>query len=245
MSRLGDLIHTERLRQGLTAKQVARKCGMSENYILAVEAGTRIIADDQARRILRTIGLRQQTEADFSLDDVANAVDLAQVQPQMAKAVAPKPKPPEAVRVASTEESKGDKAVSGSVWLDALRDVVKSVPVMNAVLQPVDHRLLPILQGKIEGANPEKVFYFKTPDDSMRGFRIHSGDLALIVPAQSPVDGAVMLVEYKSHRNLRKIKKLDAVNILLQTYDREYEAESVSVSDCVFLGRVCRVEFEL
>ena len=245
MSRLGDLIRTERLRQGLTAKQVARKCGMSEGYIQAVEAGTRIIADDQARRILRTIGLRQQTEADFSLDDVANAVDLAQVQPSMAKAVAPRPKPPEAVKVASTEPDKGEKAVTGSVWLDALRDVVKSVPVMNAVMQPVAHRLLPIQQGKIEGAAPDKVYYFKAPDDSMRGFRIHAGDLALVVPAQSPVDGAVMVVEYKSHRNLRKIKKLDAVSVLLQSYDREYEAETVHISDCVFLGRVCRVEFEL
>jgi len=52
-------------------------------------------------------------------------------------------------------------------------------------------------------------------------------------------------VEYKAHRNLRKIKKLDAMNLLMQTYDREYEAETVSVADCQFLGRVCRVEFEL
>ena len=52
MSRLGDLIRTERIRQKMTPKQVAKKCGVSESFILAVEAGTRIIADDQARRIL-------------------------------------------------------------------------------------------------------------------------------------------------------------------------------------------------
>ena len=79
MSRLGDLIRTERIRQKLTPKQVARKCGVSESYIVAVEAGTRIIGDDQARRILKTIGLRQQNEADFTLDDIAATVDLAQV----------------------------------------------------------------------------------------------------------------------------------------------------------------------
>ena len=55
MSRLGDLIRTERLRSKMTPKQVARKCGVSESYLLAVEAGTKIIADDQARRILKTI----------------------------------------------------------------------------------------------------------------------------------------------------------------------------------------------
>ena len=80
MSRLGDLIRTERIRQRMTPKQVAKKCGVSESYIMAVEAGTRIIGDDQARRILKTIGLRQQTEAEFTLDDIASTVDLAQAK---------------------------------------------------------------------------------------------------------------------------------------------------------------------
>ena len=92
MSRLGDLIRTERIRQKLTPKQVAKKCGVSESYIVAVEAGTRIIGDDQARRILKTIGLRQQNEAEFTLDDIAATVDLTQVQPAMAKAAQPRPR---------------------------------------------------------------------------------------------------------------------------------------------------------
>ena len=36
MSRLGDLIRTERIRQKLTPKQVAKKTGVSESYLLAV-----------------------------------------------------------------------------------------------------------------------------------------------------------------------------------------------------------------
>ena len=242
MSRLGDLIRTERVRQKMTPKQVARKCGVSESYIMAVEAGTRIIADDQARRILKTIGLREQTEADFTLDDIAATVDLASVQPQLAKAVA-KPKPREVEKVASTEEK--DEGVAGSVGLDALTSVLKRVPVMNAVMKPVDYQLLPIQNGRIEGANPDKVFYFLAPDDSMRGFRIHSGDRALIVPAQSPVDGAVMLVEYNAHRYLRKVKKLDGFQVLLQSYDREYDAQTAQLSEVSFIGRAVRLEINL
>lgn len=165
MSRLGDLIRTERIRQKMTPKQVAKKCGVSESFILAVEAGTRIIADDQARRILKNIGLREQTEADFTLDDIAATVDLQTVQPALVK----KPAAPKVEKVASTEETPAE-GVAGSVWLDALSSVLKRVPVLNAVMKPVDHRLLPILNGRIEGANPEKVFYFLAPDDSMRGF---------------------------------------------------------------------------
>ena len=243
MSRLGDLIRTERIRQKMTPKQVAKKCGVSESYLLAVEAGTRIIADDQARRILKSMGLKQQTEAEFTLDDIASTVDLAQVQPAIAAAVAKRPQKKEAELAASTVEK--DEGVAGSIWLDALQSVLKRVPVMNAVMKPVSYQLVPVENGRIEGANPDKVFFYLAPDDSMRGFRIHRGDIVLTVPAQSPVDGAIMLMNYKEHRYLRKVKILDDRNVLLQSYDREYEAESVPISEIGFLSRCVRVTFEL
>ena len=240
MSRLGDLIRTERIRQKLTPKQVARKCGVSESYLLAVEAGTRIIADDQARRILKTIGLKHQTEAEFTLDDIASTVDLVQVQPAM---VPQKPKKKEAELVASSEEKQ--EGVAGSVWLDALQSVLKRVPVMNAVMKPVSYQLVPVENGRIEGANPEKVFFYLAPDDSMRGFRVHRGDQVLTVPAQSPVDGAIMLLNYHDHRYLRKVKILNDRQVLLQSYDREYEAETAELNEIGFLSRCVRVTFDL
>ena len=246
MSRLGDLIRTERIRAKLTPKQVAKKCGVAESYIVAVEKGTKIIADDQARRILKSIGLREQTEADFSLDDIAATVDLATVSSPVAKTVAarPVPKPqPEAEVVASTAGE--EKGVGGSIWLDALTSVLKRVPVMNAIMKPVDYRLLPIVSGKIEGASPDKVFYYLAPDDSMRGFRIHQGDLALIVPAHSPIDGSVMLVEYNNHRFLRKVKKLADFTVILQSFDKEYDAVTAQINECNFIGRAAKLEVTL
>ena len=241
MSRLGDLIRTERIRQKMTPKQVAKKCGVSESYLMAVEAGTRIIADDQARRILKAIGLKQQNEAEFTLDDIAATVDLAQVQPKLAEALKKKPEHKEAEKVASSAE----ESVAGSVWLDALQSVLKRVPVMNAVMKPVSYKLVPVENGRIEGANPDKVFFYLAPDDSMRGFRIHRGDIVLTVPANSPVDGAVMLLNYNEHRYLRKIKVLDDRTVMLQHYDREYEAETVPISEIGFLSRCVQVTFEL
>lgn len=240
MSRLGDLIQTERLRQRMTPKQVAKKCGVSESYIMEVEAGTRIIGDDQARRILKTIGLKAQTEADFTLDDIAATVDLATFKPQMA------PKAPSAKEKPEAQKQEAEpQGVAGSIWLDALGSVLKRVPVYNAVMKEVDHRLLPIIDGRIEGANPDKVFYFMAPDDSMQGFRIHSGDMALVTPAQSPVDGAVMLVEYSGHRALRKVKKLEGFQVLLQSYGREYEAQTFQVNEVTCLGRCVKLEISL
>ena len=48
------------------------------------------------------MGLKQQTEAEFTLDDIAATVDLAQVQPRLAQAVKKPPKK-EAELAASTE----------------------------------------------------------------------------------------------------------------------------------------------
>ena len=158
----------------------------------------------------------------------------------MAAAAAKKPERKEAELVASVEEG-----VAGSVWLDALQSVLKRVPVMNAVMKPVSYQLVPVENGRIEGANPDKVFFYLAPDDSMRGFRIHKGDIVLTVPANSPVDGAIMLMTYNEHRYLRKIKLLDDRNVLLQSYDRQYEAETVPINEIGFIARCVKVTFEL
>ncbi len=240
MSRLGDLLHTERIRRKMTLKQVAKLGGVSESYLKDVEEGKRIIADDQARRILKKMGLKEHNEAGFSLEDIATTVDVETIVPK--KPIAAKPAAKESETV---YQSKTETAVAGSIWLDALSSVLKRVPVYNAVMKEVGHRLLPIMDGKIEGSAPDKVFYLSAPDDTMRGFRILRDDQCLIVPSNSPIDGAIMLVEFNQHRCLRKVKKLDGMNVLLQSYDREYNAEAVAVPDINFIGRVSRVEFTL
>ena len=243
MSRLGDLIRLERTRQGLTHKQVARKCGVSDKYLMEVEAGTRIIADDQARRILKSMGMTQQTESDFTLDDIAATVDLQSAVPQLTKAVESKKavKPNEKQEVAAET----DPGVAGSIWLDALSGVLKHVPVYNAVMKEVGHRLLPITNGKIEGAAPDKVFYFMAPDNDLRGFRVQRGDLLLVVPAQAAVDGAIMLLQTPQGRVLRKVKRVNDYQAMLQKYDEAFESEIKNFNELTFVGRCVRLEAEL
>ncbi len=239
MSRLGDLIRLERTRQNLTHKQVAKKCGVSDKYLMEVEAGTRIIADDQARRILKVMGMSQQTETDFTLDDIAATVDLQSAMPQLQKAVEPK-KPAK-----EQEKEKEDAGVAGSIWLDALSGVLKHVPIYNAVMKEVDHRLLPITNGRIEGAAPDKVFYFVAPDNEMRGFRIMKGDYVLVVPAQAPVDDGIMLIQTPQGRVLRKTKKLEHFKVMLQRYDAQCESEIMNLNELNCVGRCVRLEAEL
>lgn len=239
MSRLGDLIMLERSRQKLTRKQVAKKCGISEGYLKDVEEGRRIIQDDQARRILKTLGTNSRNEAEFSLDEIAATVDLSTLAPKPAAPAPQKPAEPKpAPKPQSHEEQSG-------IWLDALSSVLQPVPVMNAGWIQVARKLVPIQDGKIEGAKPDKVVYFLAPDDSMRAMRIEKGDLVLVVPQTLPVDGAIMLVEYGAHRCLRRIKLLGNSNILLQSGDRELGAESMHISDLKLIGKAVRVEIAL
>lgn len=252
MSRLGDLILLERSRQKLTRKQVARKCGVSEGYLKDVEEGRRIIRDDEARRILRTLGASQQHASEFTLDEIAATVDLnalppqenAQGKAQKSEPVVRRPAPP-AKPEKPAKPAPVDPQEQSGIWLDALSSVLKPVPVMNAAWKAVSRRLLPIQDGKIEGANPERVVYFLAPDDSMRAMRIEKGDLVLIVPQNLPTDGAVMLVEYGAHRCLRRVQMLGGANILLQSGDRDLGAEAMHASEVKFIGRAVRVEFPL
>ena len=243
MSRLGDLIRLERTRQKLTYKQVARKCGVSEKYLEEVESGRRIIQDDQARRILRAMGMQQQTEADFTLDDIAATVDLQSAAvPSIAKAAEKKLTKKEK-REGTEEES--SEAVSGSIWLDALSGVLKHVPVVNAAMKEVGHRLLPITNGKIEGANPDKVYYLMAPDNDLRGFRVMKGDLLLVVPAQAPVDGALMVLDTPYGKILRKTVAMPNFQVMLQRFDQSCESEIKNLNAVTVVGRCVRLEAEL
>lgn len=239
MSRLGDLIHLERTRRGLSPKQVAKMCAVSEKYLLDVETGKRIIADDQARRILKRMGLEHQTEADFSLDDIAATVDLHTIAPTLPVKEPEYPRKAQSVASLPAEDSE-----QGGIWLDALAGVLKQVPVYNAAWQVVDHRTLAALGGKIEGGPADKALYFLAPDDTMRGFRIVKGDLLLTVPAQSPIDGAVMVVKWPGHCAARKIRYTGG-QLMLMSYDSELDAEPVALEAVSFVGRCVRLEAAL
>ena len=210
-----------------------------------MESGKRIIADDQARRILKAIGLQGgSTEAEFTLDDIASTVDLQSAVPRLQKAAAAAPAAPKAAEGTAAGKAPNVPA-DGSIWLDALAGVLKHVPVYNAVMKEVDHRLLPVTDGKIAGAPADKVYYFAAPDNDLRGFRVMKGDYVLVVPAQAPVDNSIMLLKTPIGCFLRKIKVLPHFQAMLQKYDLECESEIKNFNELTIVGRCVRLEADL
>jgi len=233
MSRLGDTIKSARLKARMTEKALGKKCGLAESFIKDVESGRKIVSDDQAQRILKVLG-------------VANPVST-ELEVAAEPAVKLRPKPRAYVISAEEQAETARRAAeeSSDAWLDALGGVVKRVPVMSPDGLVIDHVLTPIVNGRIEGGAPDKVLYYRCPDDMLRGFRVHAGDLLLIVPATKAEDGALMLVEYGGERMVRKLLKLDGGRIQLQAFDHEFTATVGTIMDVKVLGRCVRLERRL
>ena len=230
MSRLGDAIRKARLAKKMTEKQLGRKCGMAENVIKDIEAGRRIVSDDQAQRILKLLGAE---------NPVSTELDVA-AEPE----VQLRPRPRAYVMPAPDVRPDQQKAVDESTdaWLDALGGVVKRVPVMDPKGLVIDHVLTPIIGGKIEGGAPDKVLYYRCPDNALRGFRVYAGDLLLTVPASKAEDDRIMLICYKGQRIVRKLLRLDGNRIQMQTFDSEFRAEIAPSSEVQVLGRCVRLQ---
>ena len=233
MSRLGDTIRSARLKAKLTEKALGKKCGLAESYIKDVEAGRKIVSDDQAQRVLKVLGVA---------NPISTELEVA-AEPEVK--LRPRPR---AYVISATEQAEAARKAaeeSSDAWLDALGGVVKRVPVMSPDGLVIDHVLTPIVNGRIEGGPPDKAIFYRCPDDMLRGFRVHAGDLLLTVPAGKPEDGALMLVEYRGERMVRKVLKLDGGRIQLQAFDHEFSAVVGTPMDTKVLGRCVKLERRL
>lgn len=234
MSRMGDTIRTARLKAKMTEKALGRKCGLAESVIKDIESGRRIASDDQAQRILKVLGAQ---------DSLSTELDAAAEPPQPL----PKPRPRAYVVPLEPDNPQKESATreASDAWLDALGGVVKRVPVIDPQGVAVDHVLTPIIGGKIEGGAPDKVFYFRCPDDALRGYRIFAGDLLLCVPAQKVEDGAISLFLLNGRRVARKANKLDGNRVHLQSYDREFTSQTLPAAEARVLARCVKLERRL
>ena len=224
MSRLGETIRAARLKKGLTPKALGKKCGVAESFINDVEMGTRIVSDDQAQRILKVLGAE---------NPISTELDVA-AEPE----VQLRPKPRAYVLPIEPEQPQKEQAAreSSDAWLDALGGVVKRVPVCDPEGVVIDHVLTPVIGGKIEGGAPDKVLYYRCPDNALRGFRVYAGDLLLTVPASKPEDDRIMLIVYKGERIVRKLLRLDGSRIQMQSFDSEFHAVVVPAAEVKVVG---------
>ena len=232
MSRLGNLIATERISRGLSPKDAARLCGVSASYIIDVESGRRIIADSEAIRMLRRLGSSAGNELTIASPETMDDQKVILGAAEQTSAAPKKSQP-------------AQPAEPSDAWLDALGNVVRRVNVLDEKGAEIDKRMLPVLNGKIEGHPADKVFYFRLGDDSMAGFRLRTGDLLFAVPCHDPVDGAIMILSRDGVLSARRVQRMESNRLMLQSHGLEFKTELVRVSDVTILGKCVRAEIQL
>jgi len=232
MSRLGDLIKSQRLRYNMTPKQLARKCGVTEAFVLEVESGKRIPNDVVATRMLKAMGTVDTVMNDLNLESASVPPAEAAAQNAAPKRAAEKP--------AARQEAPAEPS---DAWQDALSGMIKRVPVLDARGKTVGHRMLATEAGRIEGARPETVFYLQAQDNSMRAYRILEGDLLLCVPAPSIAAGGIMAVTYRGETLVRMVRKLEGNRAELMWFDSAAQSLVVESAELGGPAKVARVEF--
>ena len=230
MSRLGDMIRSQRIKYNMTAKQLARKCGVSEAFVLEIESGKRIANDIIATRMLKAMG---------PVDEVMPNLDVQAAQEPQEPV---RPAPVAKKEKAPTLRPEGEVS---DAWKDALSGVIKRVPVLDQNGKTVGHRMLAAPDGRIEGARAETVFYFAVPDDTMRTYRFLREDLLLCVPQTAIRHDAFMVVQLGQQRLVRRVRKVEGNKAELIWFDSAQRSQIVATSELKNLALVVRGEFRV
>ncbi|NLD49013.1 MAG: helix-turn-helix transcriptional regulator [Clostridiaceae bacterium] len=221
MSRMGSEIARLRKEVGMTRKQLAKAIGVTEAFIVNVEAGKRIIKEDLIGKISKA--LRQEVGKLNLYDDEKDN----------------KPEPDRnVVRVV-------EKPVQ-DVWNDALSGILMAVPVYNYKMEKLaETRQLPIVSNKVEGFPKDKVFYLQIEDNEMTGFRMSKGDYAFALSVQDIDTDGIYFIQYNGKRMVRQVKKLGGGKLLLVGNRGSLSTDTVYRKDANILARLIRLDITL
>lgn len=223
MSRMGLEISKLRKEVGMTQKQLAKLIGVTESFIVEVEAGRRVLNADLSAKISKALRHEVGTLEIYESDE---------------KIYRPEP------------DKKVEKVIEKpvqAIWNDALAGVLMAVPVYaNYKMDKAgEARQLPIISNKVEGFPKDKVFYLTIEDNEMAGFRICRGDLALVVDTREIEKDAIYFIEYDGKKAVRQIRKLDNDKLLLVSNRTGLKTETAFKKDIKTMGRLIRLEIVL
>lgn len=242
MSRIGQEINKLRLQKGLSPKQLAKALGVSENFVLDIESGKKIISDDMIGRVSKAL--------DFELGPIglfASEDKQADKYTGAGKASIPATVTASVRQQAGAAQSKVNlNQPVQEVWDDAFGNILKTVPVYDYRMDKlIEKKLLPIEKNKVEGFQKEKVFYLNIEDNDMTGFRIAKGDRALsILTGEIDADG-IYFIEYNGSRAVRQVKKLQADKLLLVSNKGTLITETISTKSIKVIARLVKLEVSL
>lgn len=240
MSRIGQEINKVRLQKGMSPKQLAKKLGVSEGFVLDIETGKKIINDDMIGRVSKALDFELGPIGLFASDDLASIKNE-----DTGRSVRATVNTGSKASVNITPKAASQQPIQ-EVWDDAFGNILKTVPIYDYKMDGiVDKKLLPIEKNKVEGFAKEKVFYLNIEDSDMSGFRIYKGDKAFSVLTNEIDKDGIYFIEYNDIRAVRQVKKLQADKLLLIYNKGNLITETISSKEIKVLAKLIKLEIEL
>ncbi|KPU43650.1 anaerobic benzoate catabolism transcriptional regulator [Oxobacter pfennigii] len=226
MSRIGESVKQARTKKGMTVKQLAKQCGVSETYITDIESGKKVVSDALLKKLTGILGAG--IDEPLYWDESEDRVDTAA--------------PAAAIR----EKSIPEKKVIAPEWQSAFLNIIKDVPVYDIEMKTVvSFKHLPIIDKKVEGYNPEKLVYIVMGDNSLSGFRIKKGDWLMTLLNQEAPTSGIYYIENEGKKAVRMLKKLDGEKVLLLSNQGELKTQTKHIKEIKILGRCLKAEIDL
>ena len=240
MSRIGLEINKLRQQKGMSPKQLAKKLGVSEGFVLEIESGKKIINDDMIGKVSKALDFELGPIGLFASDDKLGEANTQADSSSGARITA-------GSRVsANTAPKLAAQQPVQEVWDDAFGNILKTVPIYDYRMDRIiDKKLLPIEKNKVQGFQKEKVFYLNIEDSDMSGFRIFKGDKAFSVLSNEIDKDGIYFIEYNDARAVRQVKRLQADKLLLIYNKGKLITETISTKNIKVLARLVKLEIDL
>jgi transcriptional regulator with XRE-family HTH domain len=242
MSIIGTNIKKIRTKQNLTAKQLAKKCGMSETALLEIEDGKKVPAAQITKLITKALGVN------------IDAIEPSYFEEYFDEQPEQKETPPARQERMLPSKQADTKQTGGNALSDALSKAVRKIPVLSKVTAGksvpfegdiIDNKFEPVFQGKGNHVAGENFIYYMVQDNSMQGARIMKNDLALVFLTDSIRDKDIVLFSYKNSTYLRRYKAVADNLAVLFPENPDFETFAADKKDIRIVGKVLRVEFKI
>lgn len=224
MNKTSDKIKAARLKAKLSEKQLAKKCGLTANYIEQLESGKKIVSESIAAKIFKALAINP---------DALTQESMARKEEVVKK----RPKPQTVQKVTHTSI---DHSAS---WSGALDNIIRKYPVYNLKTQkPVYSKSLPALEKKIDGYNCDKLSFIEISDNDMSELGVNTEDVIMIYLSTEITNDKIYYFEYQNKKMVRRLRK-EQNNKIRISYNHESGDSIIADSNKVkIIGKCVKLE---
>ncbi len=224
MNRVGQALLEARLKAKMSPKELAKKCGLTESFILQVESGKKIAQEAIIEKMMKAVG------AGFDQLDPSALIEKEKV-------VAVKP----VLKPQIVHEKPSETVALTGQWKDALAGVIRAYPIMRGNKQQGEMEMV-IANKKIEGVHPDMVAVVLS-QDTVESLRVHDGDILILSTDTQLINDKLYYIQYYGKYLLRRLRKEQNGMLTVSPGLSGGAAEQVKDGQIKLVGRVIRVQF--